>query len=49
MQWNELWEMQKVCYMYKKKFSADKNDENALNYTIKSEIIVITLANLEEL
>ena len=26
---NELYEMQKVCYMYKKIFSTDKNDENA--------------------
>ena len=25
---NELYEMQKVCYIYKKIFSTDKNDEN---------------------
>ena len=46
---NKSHEKQKVCYICKKEFSADENDENALNYTIKSEIIVITLENLEEL
>ena len=26
---NELYEMQKVCYIFKKIFSTNKNDENA--------------------
>ena len=33
---------QKVCYICKKGFSTDKNNKNNLNYTIKSEIIIIT-------
>ena len=41
----ELYEMQKVCYIWAKEFSTDKSDKN----TIKSEIIVITQEKLEEL
>ena len=38
----EFYEKKKVCHICKKKFSTDKN-------TVKSEIIVITQENLEEL
>ena len=46
---NKSYEKEKVCYICKKEFSTDENDKMHLNYTIKSEIIVITLENLEEL
>ena len=46
---NKSYEKQKVYYICKKEFSTDENDKMHLNYTIKSEIIVITLENLEEL
>ena len=38
----ESYEKQKVCYICEKEFSTDKN-------TVKSEIIVLTQENLEEL
>ena len=44
----EFYEKQKVCHICKKEFSTDKNDRNK-NYAMKSEIIVITKKNLEEL
>ena len=43
------YEEQKVFYICKKKFVIDKMRKTRLNYTIKSEIIFITLGNLEEL
>ena len=43
------YEKQKVCHICKKEFSTDKSDKMNLNYTAKSEIIVITPENLEEL
>ena len=46
---NKSYEKQKVYYICKKEFSTDESDKMHLNYTIKSEIIVITLENLEEL
>ena len=46
---NKSYEKQKNCYIYKKEFSTDKNDEKKLKYTKKSEIIFITQKNLEEL
>ena len=46
---NKSYEKKKVCYICKREFSTDENDKMHLNYTIKSEIIVITLENLEEL
>ena len=36
---------QNKCYIYKKRLSTDDNNKNI----IKSEIIVITLENIEEL
>ena len=46
---NKSYEVQKVCNICKKDFDTDKMIKMRLNYTIKSEIIVITLKNLEEL
>ena len=46
---NNSYEKQKFCYIYKKEFSTDKNDTNVFKLYQKSEIIVITLENLEEL
>ena len=46
---NKSYEEQKGCYICKKDFNTDKMIKMHLNYTIKSEIIVITLENLEEL
>ena len=43
------YEKQKVCYICKKEFSTDENDKNVFKLYIKSEIIVITQENLEEL
>ena len=43
------YEKQKVCHICKKEFSTDKSDKMNSNYTAKSEIIVITPENLEEL
>ena len=43
------YEEQKVCYICKKEFVIDKMIKTCLNYTIKSEILFITLGNLEEL
>ena len=43
------YEEQKVFDICKKKFVIDKMRKTRLNYTIKSEIIFITLGNLEEL
>ena len=45
----EFYEKQKVCHICKKEFSADKNDKVYSDYTIKSEIIVVTREILEEL
>ena len=45
---SKSYKKQKVCYIYKKGFIADKNNKNNLNYTIKSEIIIITPEDLEE-
>ena len=45
----EFYEKQEVCHICKKEFGNNKNEEKKkLNYTKKSEIIVITLENLEE-
>ena len=46
---NKSHEKQKVCHKSKKSFVMMKMRRVNLNYTIKSEIIVITLGNLEEL
>ena len=46
---NKSYEKQKVCYICKKEFSTDENDKNVFKLYIKSEIIVITQENLEEL
>ena len=46
---NKSYEKEKACYICKREFSTDKNDKMHLNYTIKSEIIVITPENLEKL
>ena len=46
---NKPYENQKVCYICKKEFSTEKMIKMHLNYTIKSEFIVFTLKNLEEL
>ena len=43
-----FYEGQKVYHVCKKEFFYDENKENELNYTQKSEIIVITPENLEE-
>ena len=40
---------EKACYIRKKELGTDEDDENALNYTISSEIIVISPENLEQL
>ena len=45
----ETYEKQKVCHICKKKIVLMKMIKIHLKYTIKSEIIVITLENLEEL
>ena len=44
---NKSYEEQKGCYICEKDFNTDKMIKMHLNYTIKSEIIVITLENLE--
>ena len=44
----EFYEKQEVCHICKKEFFYSKNEEKNLNYTKKSEIIAITLENLEE-
>ena len=44
----EFYEKQEVCHICKKEFCYAKNEEKNLNYTKKSEIIAITLENLEE-
>ena len=44
-----LMKSKKVCYRSKKEFNTDKNDKNDLNYSIKQQIIVIILKNIEEL
>ena len=46
---NNSYEKQKFCYIYKKEFRTDKNHTNVFKLYQKSEIIVITLENLEEL
>ena len=43
----ESHEKQKVCYICKKKFSTDNNDEDTFKKPVKSEIIVITQENVE--
>ena len=43
------YEKQKVCPICKKEFSTDKMIKIHVDYTIKSEIIVITRENLEKL
>ena len=43
----ESHEKQKVCYICKKKFSTDNNDEDTFKKSVKSEIIVITQENVE--
>ena len=45
---NEYHEMQKVCYICKKRFSTDNNNEDAFKLYHKVRDIVIT-QNLEEL
>ena len=45
----EFYGNQNTCHICKKEFCIDKNEKVYLNYTKKSEIIVITLENLEEL
>ena len=42
---NKSYLKQKTCHICKKEFSTDDSDKN----TIKSEIIVITLENIETL
>ena len=44
---NKSYEKQKLSYVCKKELSSDEMIKMHLNYTIKSEIIVITLENLE--
>ena len=44
---NKSYEKQKLSYICKKELSSDEMIKMHLNYTIKSEIIVITLENLE--
>ena len=46
---NKSYEKQKVCFVCKKNLVLMKIIKIHLNYTIKSEIIVITQENLEEL
>ena len=46
---NKSYEKQKVCFACKKNLVLMKMIKIHLNYTIKSEIIVITQENLEEL
>ena len=43
------YEEQRVCHICRTEFITDKTDKMHLNYIIKSKIIIITLANLEEL
>ena len=43
------WKARTLLHMLKNKFSTDEMINMHLNYTIKSEIIVITLENLQEL
>ena len=43
------YEKQKVCHICKQKFCYDKNNEKEFKNEKKSEIIVITPENLEEL
>ena len=44
-----LYESQKVCHICKGGFCYDENDEKKIKNTLKLEIIVITLENVEEL
>ena len=46
---NKAYEKQKICYICKKEFNTDEMLKMHLNYTTKSDIIVITLENLKEL
>ena len=46
---NEFYGMQKVCHICRKNLVLIKMKKTHSNYTIKLEIIVITLENLEEL
>ena len=46
---NKSYEKQKVCHVRKKSFVLMKIRKMNLNYTKMSEIIAITLGNLEEL
>ena len=46
---NKFYEKQEVCCRCKKEFSTDGNDKNEFKLSVKSEIIVITQENLEEL
>ena len=43
------YEKQKVCHICRKEFSTEKVIKMNLNYTTKSEIIVITPENLQKL
>ena len=45
----ESYEKQRIGYICKKEFCADKIIKKNLNYTVKSEIIVIVQEHLEEL
>ena len=45
----KFYERQKECHVCKKEFCYDENEKMNLNHTKKSEIIVITPENLEEL
>ena len=46
---NRSYKKQKVCYIYKQGCNTNKNDKNVFLYTIKKEIIVIILENIEGL
>ena len=47
---NKSYQKEKVCYICKKEYITDENDKNAFKLCHKkSEIIVITLENLDKL